>query len=68
MIGTPSVSLPLGWTEMGLPIGAMFSSAAGRDELLIALSNEIEQAAPWADRWPAAAMVSPVARRPHYSA
>ena len=68
MIGTPSVSLPLGWTETGLPIGAMFSSAAGRDELLIALSNEIEQAAPWADRWPAAAMASPVARRPQYSA
>ena len=52
LVGTPSVSLPLGMTADGLPIGSMLSAAHGSDELLLALAAEIEEAAPWADRWP----------------
>ena len=55
LLGTPSVSLPLGMTADGLPVGSLFSAAQGSDELLLALATEIEQAAPWADRWPPAA-------------
>ncbi len=57
MVGTPSVSLPLGMAG-DLPIGVMFSAAQGRDELLLTLAAELEEAAPWADRWPPAARVT----------
>lgn len=52
LLGLPSVSLPLGMTEDGLPVGSLFSAAYGRDETLISLASEIEAVAPWADRWP----------------
>jgi amidase len=54
LVGTPSVSLPLGMTAEGVPIGSLFSGAQGSDEMLLALAAEIEEAAPWADRWPPA--------------
>ncbi len=47
--GQPSISLPLAWSEQGLPIGIMFSSAFGKDDVLIRLSGQLEQARPWAD-------------------
>lgn len=50
MTGTPSVSLPLGASADGLPIGALFSAAHGADETLLALAAELEEAAPWRDR------------------
>lgn len=52
LLGAPSMSLPLGMSPDGLPIGALFSAAQGADELLLALAAQIEEAAPWADRWP----------------
>lgn len=55
LTGTPSVSLPLGMTADGLPVGSMFSAAQGADELLLALATDLEEAAPWAGRWPPAA-------------
>ncbi len=45
--GQPAVSLPLGWSSDGLPIGIHLAAAFGQDETLIALSAEIERAAPW---------------------
>jgi hypothetical protein len=50
--GQPSISLPLGWTDAGLPISVMVSAAVGGDDLLLALSAEIEEARPWSDRRP----------------
>ena len=47
--GQPSISLPLAWSEQGLPIGIMCSSAFGKDDVLIRLSGQLEQARPWAD-------------------
>lgn len=50
--GNPSMSVPAGLTDAGLPVGAMFSAAAGRDGMLIRLAYALEQAAPWAHRRP----------------
>jgi amidase len=46
--GQPAVSLPLGWSQDGLPIGIHLAAAFGDDETLIALCAEIEAAQPWA--------------------
>jgi amidase len=53
MAGTPAISLPLSSDSRGLPIGSMFAADRGQDDTLLALSYELEAAAPWADRWPA---------------
>ncbi|MCU0830652.1 MAG: amidase family protein [Rhizobiaceae bacterium] len=50
--GQPAASLPLHWTADGLPIGIHIAAAFGRDDLIFALSAELERAAPWADRRP----------------
>ncbi|MEE4545646.1 amidase [Streptomyces sp. V4-01] len=50
--GQPAVSLPLHWTEDGLPIGVMLGGRYGEDATLVSLSAQLEQARPWADRRP----------------
>jgi amidase len=50
--GTPSMSVPLGMSADGLPIGVMVSAAKGEEAALLALAFELEQAAPWAGRKP----------------
>jgi Asp-tRNA(Asn)/Glu-tRNA(Gln) amidotransferase A subunit family amidase len=50
--GQPAISLPLHWSEGGLPIGIQLVAAYGREDLLFALSAQLERAAPWADRIP----------------
>ena len=42
--GTPAISLPLGMTEAGLPIGLMFSTAYGREDILLGLAGQLESA------------------------
>ncbi len=48
--GQPAASLPLGMSALGLPIGVHLAARFGRDEELIALCAEIEQAQPWVAR------------------
>jgi amidase len=48
--GLPSVSLPLHWSEDGLPIGAMLTAGPWQDGQLIALAAQLEGARPWAER------------------
>jgi amidase len=51
--GAASMSVPLEWSEEGLPIGSMFSGKIGDDMKLLSLAFELEQARPWIDRLPA---------------
>ena len=55
--GQPAISLPLHWSEDGLPIGVQLVAAYGREDLLIRVAAQLEQAQPWADRWPDLAAV-----------
>jgi amidase len=48
--GQPSISLPLHWTDEGLPMGMLFTSAVGAEGVLFRLAAQIEQALPWRDR------------------
>jgi amidase len=50
--GQPAVSLPLHWTEGGLPVGSMLVGRPADEATLIALSAQVEAARPWAHRHP----------------
>jgi amidase len=50
--GQPGISLPLHWSDDGLPIGVQFVGRFGDEETLLALAGQLEQAAPWAERRP----------------
>ena len=52
MTGTPAMSLPLAWSTDGLPIGIHVGAAFGREDLLLRLAAQVEQAEPWADKRP----------------
>lgn len=48
--GTPAMSVPLGFSKDGLPIGSQFAAAKGQEGLLLALAYELEAAQPWAGK------------------
>ncbi|MFC6196837.1 amidase [Ponticaulis profundi] len=50
--GAASMSVPLAWSQSGLPIGMMFSGKRGDDGMLFELAYELEAARPWAGKVP----------------
>lgn len=50
--GQPAISLPLHWTDAGLPIGVQLVGRPWGEAELLSLSAELEAAAPWRDRRP----------------
>jgi amidase len=50
--GQPAISLPLHWSEAGLPVGVQFIGKPWGEAELIRLSAQLEQAMPWRDRRP----------------
>ena len=52
MSGQPAISLPLHWTPDGLPVGAQLVAAYGREDILLAVAAQLEEAAQWSKRRP----------------
>ena len=50
--GVPAMSVPLEWTEDGLPIGMHFVARYGAEATLLSVAAQLEQAHPWRDRRP----------------
>ncbi len=48
--GQPAISLPLGQSRSGLPIGVQFAARLGEDAMLLSLAAWLEREMPWDDR------------------
>jgi amidase len=61
-MGNPAISLPLGWShgETGgasgapshLPVGVQLVAALGREDLLLRVASQLEEAHPWDEKFP----------------
>jgi amidase len=52
MTGQPAISLPLGTSPNGLPIGMMLIARYADEATLVRVAAQLEQARPWLDRHP----------------
>ena len=55
-MGYAGVSVPGRPSDDGRPIGIQLVAPAGADEVIIEIAQQLEEAAPWKDRWPALAI------------
>ena len=49
--GTPAISLPLGTSSVGMPVGVHFSALHGDEQTLLELAYELEAARPFRSIW-----------------
>jgi amidase len=50
--GQPAISLPLGYSSGGLPIGVQLVAGYGREDLLFQIAAQLERTMPWNHRTP----------------
>lgn len=50
--GQPAISLPLGWSSEGLPIGMQFAGRFADESTLFQLAFQLEEAQPWKNKRP----------------
>jgi amidase len=48
--GLPAISVPLYQSDGGLPLAVQLGARPAREDVLLALATQLEQAQPWADR------------------
>jgi amidase len=53
--GQPAISVPVGVTSDGLPIGVQMVGAPGGELVLLEVAAELETVLAWPERWPAVA-------------
>ena len=54
--GQPAISLPLGWSKGGVPIGVQLVGRHGDETTVLAASAQLEQEMPWKGRRPPSAL------------
>jgi len=52
MSGHPAASVPAGLTSLGLPVGLQVVAERHRDDLVLQVCHQYEQARPWRHLWP----------------
>ncbi len=51
LTGRPAISVPLHWTDAGLPLGVQLVGGLGADGLLLQVAAQLEEARPWFHRY-----------------
>jgi amidase len=52
LTGQPAASVPMSWSDDGLPIGVQLAGRFGEEDVLLRLAAQIEATRPWADHVP----------------